>query len=125
MTTIELKRVYLPPAGADGFRLLVDRVWPRGLTKEKAAVDRWLRDVAPTTALRQWFGHQPDRWPEFKRRYLAELGSNREATRELVEIVRAHRHVSVLFGAHDEARNQAVVIAAYLKRRLGPRVQLV
>lgn len=118
MTTIELKRVYLPPSRGDGFRLLVDRVWPRGLTKEKAAVDYWLRDIAPTTALRQWYGHQPEKWPEFKRRYLTELGSNRDATRELVNIVNAHRHVSILFGARDEERNQAVVIAGYLKRRL-------
>ncbi|MGH8378886.1 MAG: DUF488 domain-containing protein [Gammaproteobacteria bacterium] len=118
MTTIKLKRVYLPPSRTDGFRLLVDRVWPRGLTKKKAAVDHWLRDVAPTTALRQWFGHEPEKWPEFKRRYLTELGANRDATRELVDIVEAHRHVTFLFGAHDEKRNQAVVIVGYLKRRL-------
>ncbi|MGH7668788.1 MAG: DUF488 domain-containing protein [Gemmatimonadaceae bacterium] len=125
MTTIALKRVYLPPAGSDGFRLLVDRVWPRGMTKEKAAVDHWLRDVAPTTALRQWFGHQPDKWPEFKRRYLGELGANRDATRELVDIVNAHRHVTILFGAHDETRNQAVVITVYLKRRLGRQIDVL
>ncbi|MEO7149750.1 MAG: DUF488 family protein [Rhodanobacteraceae bacterium] len=118
MTAIELKRVYLPPSPADGYRLLVGRVWPRALTKKRSAVDRWLRDVAPTTALRKWFGHQSEKWPEFKRRYLAELGSNCEATRALMDIVKAHHRVTLLFGAHDEKRNQAVVIAAYLKRRL-------
>lgn len=118
MANIKLKRVYLPAAGSDGYRILVDRVWPRGLTKKKAAVDFWLRDVAPSTKLRQWFGHEPERWPEFKRHYLKELGANRAATGVLMETLAKHRRVTLLFGAHDEKRNQAVVLAIYLKRRL-------
>lgn len=118
MTKIDLKRVYSPHVPTDGYRLLVDRIWPRGMTKEKAAVDRWLPDIGPTTELRQWFGHRPERWPEFKRRYLAELSSNRDVTRTLMEIVAVHHHITILFGARDEKHNQAVVIATYLKRRL-------
>jgi len=118
MTTIKLRRVYLPATRNDGCRILVDRVWPRGVTKKKAVVDYWLRDVAPSNALRKWFGHKPERWPEFKRRYLKELGANREATQQLVETVKAHSKVTLLFGAHDEKRNQAVVLSIYLKRRL-------
>ena len=119
MPNIKLKRVYEPAARSDGYRILVDRVWPRGLTKKKAAVDEWLREVAPSNALRKWFGHEPERWPEFKRRYLRELGVNREATQKLVAAAKAHPKVTLLFGAHDEKRNQAVVLGIYLKRRLG------
>lgn len=118
MTNIKLKRVYLPPARGDGFRVLVDRVWPRGLTKKKAAVDYWDREVAPTTKLRQWFGHEPEKWLEFKHRYTAELRANKPAIKTLRDILKAHATVTILFGAHDEERNQAVVLAAYLKRRL-------
>ena len=118
MTTLKLKRVYLPPASRDGFRVLVDRVWPRGLTKKKAAVDYWDREVAPTTKLRQWFGHEPEKWPEFKRRYTAELRANRAAVKTLRDILKAHSTVTILFGAHDEERNQAVVLTAHLRRSL-------
>jgi uncharacterized protein YeaO (DUF488 family) len=119
MAKIKLKRVYLPPARSDGYRILVDRVWPRGVTKAKADVDEWQRDVAPSDALRKWFGHDRERWPEFKRRYLKEIGANREASQKLVDAVKAHAHVTLLFGARDEECNQAVVLSLYLKRRLG------
>lgn len=119
MPDIKLKRVYLPAARTDGYRILVDRVWPRGVTKAKARVDEWLRDVAPSDALRKWFGHDRDRWPEFKRRYLKEIGANRAATQKLVDTIKAHPNFTILFGAHDEECNQAVVLCIYLKRRLG------
>jgi len=118
MTTLKLERVYLPATSHDGYRVLVDRIWPRGLTKMKAAVDYWDREVAPSTGLRQWFGHDPNRWPEFKRRYTAELRANKTAVKALREILRAHAKVTLLFGAHDEEHNQAVVLAAYLRRGL-------
>ena len=77
---IHLKRIYEKPDEKDGFRILVDRLWPRGLTKEKAAVDLWLKNIAPTTELRKWFNHDPEKWSEFQRRYLKELKENKEAT---------------------------------------------
>ena len=119
MPDIKLKRVYLPAARNDGYRILVDRVWPRGVTKAKARVDIWLRDVAPSDTLRKWFGHDRERWPEFKRRYFKEIAANRANTQKLVDVVKAHPKVTILFGAHDEECNQAVVLSIYLKRRLG------
>lgn len=118
MPNIKLKRVYSPAEQSDGYRILVDRIWPRGIAKAKAGIDEWLRDVAPSDALRKWFDHDRERWPEFKRRYLKELGANREATKQLVNTVKAHVRVTLLFGAHDEECNQAVVLSLYLKRRL-------
>ncbi|HEX5340551.1 MAG TPA: DUF488 domain-containing protein [Gammaproteobacteria bacterium] len=118
MTTLKIKRVYLPAATRDGCRVLVDRIWPRGLTKQKAAVDHWLKDVAPSTALRQWFGHDPERWLEFKRRYAAELRANKPVLKSLREILKTHASVTLLFAAHDEAHNNAVALAAYLKRSI-------
>jgi len=118
MTTLKLKRVNLPATSRDGYRVLVDRIWPRGMTKLKAAVDYWDREVAPSTRLRQWFGHVPERWPEFKRRYTAELRANKAAIKTLRDIIKVHSTVTILFGAHDEERNQAVVLAAFLHRSL-------
>jgi uncharacterized protein YeaO (DUF488 family) len=118
MPSIKLKRVYLPAAHSDGYRILVDRVWPRGITKIKAHVDEWLRDIAPSDALRRWFGHNRERWPVFKRRYLKELKDNPHATKQLMDAVNVHTKVTLLFGAHDEECNQAVVLSLYLKRHL-------
>ncbi len=118
MTLLKLKRVYLPPVSRDGCRVLVDRMWPRGLTKKKAAVDHWLKDVAPSTKLRQWFGHDPEKWTEFRRRYTAELRANKTPVQALREILKSHATVTLLFGAHDEEHNQAMVLAAYLRRSL-------
>lgn len=106
---IQLKRVYDPVARGDGTRVLVDRVWPRGMRKEQAAVDRWLRDVAPSSELRKWFGHDPERWPEFKRRYREELSAGPAALYELIDLCR-DGPVTLLFGARDRERNQAVVL---------------
>lgn len=113
---IRLKRAYEAPAKEDGERLLVERLWPRGLTKEKAAVDEWFRDVAPSPALRKWYAHDPEKWEEFRRRYLAELRGNRDE----VERLRARVEkgpVTFIYAAKDETRNSAVVLKAFLERR--------
>lgn len=111
-----VKRVYDPPAKADGCRVLVDRIWPRGLTREAAKVDEWLKDVAPSTALRKWFGHDPDKWKEFLRRYSRELDANPAAVARLRALARGRR-VTLLFAARDSERNNAVALKTYLGRR--------
>ena len=111
---LQIKRVYAPSGPQDGQRILVDRIWPRGLSKEKAAVDLWLRDVAPSTELRKWFGHDVARWPEFRTRYRKELKHLDDALVELRELV-AKQKVTLLFGASDTQHNQAVVLAEYLR----------
>jgi uncharacterized protein YeaO (DUF488 family) len=110
---IQLKRVYEPPAAADGMRVLVDRVWPRGLTKAEAAVDHWMRDLAPSTDLRRWFGHVPARWDDFRRRYALELQARGDLLDEVRSLARRGR-VTLLFGARDETHNQAVVLREVL-----------
>ncbi len=112
---VRIKRAYLPPSPQDGVRVLVDRLWPRGLRKADAAIGHWLKDVAPSDALRRWFGHDPDRWSEFRRRYKAELKRNRAALKQLREIA-ARRRLTLVFSAHDEAHNQAVVLKEILTR---------
>ncbi len=112
--SVTLKRAYDPPAGTDGERILVDRLWPRGLTKGDARIDRWLKDVAPSAELRRWFGHDPDKWPEFERRYRAELKDN-PALSELRALVR-QRDVTLVYGAKDQSHNQAVVLKHILDR---------
>ena len=106
---IRIKRVYEPPDKHDGRRVLVDRLWPRGLTKENASIDLWLKDIAPSTELRKWFGHNPDRWEEFKEQYLAELTSNSEQIR-LLKRELDMGIVTLVYGAKDEEHNNAVVI---------------
>jgi len=107
-----LKRAYEPAADADGLRVLVDRLWPRGLDKKHAAIDEWLKDVAPTPGLRKWFGHDPDRWQEFRRRYLAELADNR-AIDGLRKLWPAHR-VTLVYAARDTEHNHALVLRDFL-----------
>jgi|SRR5882724_2090524 len=113
---VKLKRVYLKPEAADGCRVLVDRLWPRGLSKGKARVDRWLKDVAPSTALRKWYGHDPKRWAEFKRRYRTELKGEPEAVKGLKALLRGHRTVTFLFSSKEEQLNNAVALKAYLRK---------
>lgn len=108
-----LKRVYETPSAEDGTRILVDRLWPRGLTKAKARVDLWLKAIAPSTELRQWFGHDPDRWAEFQSRYRAELEANPDAVAELIAALRRGL-ATLVYGARDETRNDAVVLADWL-----------
>jgi uncharacterized protein YeaO (DUF488 family) len=110
---VAIKRVYEPAAAADGRRILVDRLWPRGLTKEKAAVDLWLKEVAPSAELRKWFGHDPQKWGEFQRRYRAELDSNEEAVQTLKQAI-GKGPATLVYGAHDEQHNQAVALRDWL-----------
>lgn len=113
MTAVRIKRIYEDPAPADGYRVLVDRLWPRGVSKDAAALDRWLKDVAPSPELRTWFGHRADRFAEFTQRYTAELESN-PAVGELRELLANHETVTLLYGARDEKVNHAVVLADLL-----------
>jgi uncharacterized protein YeaO (DUF488 family) len=112
---VKIKRVYEEPAADDGFRILVDRLWPRGLTKTRAKVDLWLRDIAPSTELRKWFGHDSAKWEEFQRRYHEELQQNPEQLEVLLNEIKK-RPVTLLYGAKDELRNQAVVLQRLLKK---------
>ena len=113
---ISLKRAYLAAALDDGLRILVERLWPRGLTKDKAAIDHWLKDIAPTPELRKWYGHEPERWPEFQTRYRAELAKNRGKIDALPALCEKSQ-VTFVFAAKDEARNSAVVLRKYLSER--------
>jgi uncharacterized protein YeaO (DUF488 family) len=110
---IKIKRVYLQPDEEDGTRILVDRLWPRGLTKEKASVDLWLKEIAPSTELRKWFGHDPDKWKEFQTRYRAELRQNTKQVL-LLRQEAAKGVVTLLYGAKDEEHNEAVVLQKLL-----------
>lgn len=110
---VRLKRVYEPPGPEDGVRILVDRLWPRGLSKEKAAVDHWMKDIAPSAELRKWFGHDPARWPEFRRRYMEELRGQTALLNQILELA-AKGTVTLLFGAHDQEHNDAVVLREVL-----------
>ncbi|MHA6688581.1 DUF488 domain-containing protein [Mesorhizobium sp. A556] len=110
---VAIKRVYEPPAEDDGQRVLVDRLWPRGLSKEKLDLALWLKEIAPSTELRKWFDHDPAKWAEFQKRFRVELDDNAEAVKELRALI-AKGKVTLLYGAHDEEHNNAVVLAAYL-----------
>jgi uncharacterized protein YeaO (DUF488 family) len=113
----KLKRIYAAPESADGYRVLVDRLWPRALSKDKAHLDLWLKDIAPTNELRKWFGHDPKRWPEFQKRYRAELRKNSVLVKQLKEIEKQHGTVTLLYSAHDELHNQAVALYSVLVPR--------
>jgi uncharacterized protein YeaO (DUF488 family) len=113
---ILLKRIYEPYSKQDGYRILIDRLWPRGISKEKAHLDFWLKDIAPSTELREWFNHEEKKWEEFKKKYMKELKKNEEATSQLKEILKKHKKVTILFGAKDEEHNQAVVIEEFLNK---------
>ena len=110
---IQIKRAYEPVAPEDGERFLVDRIWPRGVRKEALVLVGWLKEVAPTDSLRRWFGHEPERWTEFRRRYLAELRTLREALQPLRDALK-RGPVTLVYSAHDEAHNQAVVLREFL-----------
>lgn len=116
MVQVQLKRIYEPPQKSDGYRVLVDRVWPRGLSKDAAQIDLWMKDIAPSTALRKWFNHDPARWVGFQEKYRAEL---RELGDKLDELrARAKKEpVTLLYGAKDTEHNQAVVLRDVLAER--------
>ena len=113
--SIHLKRAYAPASADDGIRLLVDRVWPRGISRQKIAIEAWLKDIAPSTELRKWFGHVPERWEEFRKRYARELDANPDAVAELRKWLK-HGRVTLVYSARDEERNQAVALREYLLR---------
>ena len=118
MAAVALKRVYEPAEAEDGTRVLVDRLWPRGLRKDKAALDLWAKDVAPSDALRRWFGHRPERWEEFQKRYRAELAA--PETQPQLESLRAMTRkgrVTLLYAARDELMNNALVLRDDLRKR--------
>ena len=113
---IRVKRVYDPPDRKDGTRVLVDRLWPRGARKETVELTVWLKDIAPSAELRRWFGHDPARFAEFSRRYRAELSANKEAVGRMGDLMKSGT-VTLLYAAHDTERNNARVLAEYLKAR--------
>ena len=109
VANVQLKRVYEPPSAGDGVRVLVDRLWPRGVRKSDAAIDRWLKEIAPSTELRRWFGHDPSRWGAFRRRYRAELAQYPDLLNELRATARKGP-LTLVYAARDEVHNEAVVL---------------
>ena len=112
---IQVKRVYEKPAKADGYRVLVDRLWPRGMKKEDVKMELWMKEVAPSDAVRKAFGHEVQLWPRFEKRYKAELAGRKELLRELKKLEKEHGTVTLLYGAKDQEHNQAVVLADVLR----------
>jgi uncharacterized protein YeaO (DUF488 family) len=113
---VKLKRAYEPPSPEDGTRILVDRLWPRGVSKQKAALDHWMKEIAPSTELRKWFGHDPKRWKEFRRRYVEEMRQHPDLLAELRSLARRHK-ITLVYSAHDETHNDAVVLRDVLLGR--------
>jgi uncharacterized protein YeaO (DUF488 family) len=113
---IRLKRAYDPATPDDGFRILVERLWPRGLTKERAGIDLWLKEIAPSPELRKWFGHDPLKWEEFSLRYRAELDNNPEAIQHLQQILKKESIVTFIYAARDLQHNSAVLLKTYLEQ---------
>ena len=117
---IQIKHAYEAPAPGDGARFLVDRLWPRGVKRDTLHLTGWVRDASPTTKLRKWFNHEPEKWPEFRKRYFAELASEPEAWRPLLEAAKKGK-ITLLFGAHDSEHNNAVALARFLEGKLTTR----
>jgi uncharacterized protein YeaO (DUF488 family) len=113
---IRIKRIYEPYASSDGYRILVDRLWPRGIKKEDAHIDLWMKEIAPSNELRKWFGHIPAKWPKFREKYRQELAEN-EALPKLLEAAGHHKAITLLYAAKDEEHNDAVVLKEYLSSR--------
>lgn len=113
---IRLKRVYEPASKNDGFRILVERLWPRGLSKQRARIDLWLKDIAPSPELRTWYGHDSKKWKEFQERYRSELRKN-QAVEQIIGLLRQKKAVTFVYAARDEQRNSAQVLKAFLERR--------
>lgn len=114
---IKIKRVYESPSTSDGYRILVDRIWPRGLTKQDADLSLWLKTIAPSTKLRKWYGHTPERWPEFSRRYLQELKAKDEELQIIRGKLKTMPDVTLVYSAKDTEHNQAVVLLEQLARK--------
>lgn len=114
---IATKRIYEKYSPEDGVRILVDRLWPRGVSKAEARLDFWLKDVAPSPELRKWFAHDPEKWPEFKLKYISELRKNKKEVEALKAIVRKNKVVTLLYAAKDTEHNEALVLKDFLERR--------
>ena len=115
---LKLKRATEPPAESDGARVLVDRLWPRGISKEKLKLDDWLKVIAPSDSLRKWFGHDPEKWKAFRERYAKELNANPDAVAQLRQVLRKHGTVTLIFDARDVEHNNAVALSEYMRRRM-------
>src|SRR5579864_90633 len=120
MRNARIKRVYEPPLAGDGARILIDRLWPRGVSRQAAALTLWLKEIAPSPTLRQWFGHDPARWSEFRRRYRAELEDNASAVARVREL-QVSKPVTLVYAARDQEHNHARVLAEFLNRPARPR----
>lgn len=116
--TIKLERIYNNPKGDNGFRILVDRLWPRGLSKDKIKVDLWQKDIAPSNSLRKWFGHDEKKWDEFKRRYFKELDKKRDAVNTVIEKAKEQHSVTLLYATKEEKFNNAVALKEYLDEKI-------
>lgn len=117
MSAVKVKRVYEKVSKKDdGYRILIDRLWPRGLKKEEAHIDLWLKEIAPSSELRTWFNHEPDKWPEFKKRYFKELSSKQESINLIIEKLKTSV-ITLLYGAKNEKYNNAVALQEYLNER--------
>ncbi len=112
----KVKRIYEEPEEEDGYRILVDRLWPRGVSKERANLDGWIKDIAPSNELRKWYHHELDKWPEFKTRYLKELQEKKELLKQLKTMDKFHKKVTLLYSAKDEDHNNAVVLGELLNQ---------
>lgn len=111
---LQIKRAYEPPEKKDGFRILVDRLWPRGLSKAKAAIDLWLKEIAPSDALRKWYSHDPKKWKEFQNRYRKELRTRKELLEQIKKLEKEHKTITFLFSSNEEQYNNAVALKIFL-----------
>jgi uncharacterized protein YeaO (DUF488 family) len=112
---IQVKRIYDKPAKKDGYRILVDKLWPRGLTKEKAEIDLWLKEIAPSNELRKWFSHDPEKWNEFRKKYKAELKEKSDLIKEIKKLEARKKTITLLFSAKDESYNNAIALMELMK----------
>lgn len=114
----KIKRVYDKKGKDDGFRILVDRLWPRGMSKEKAQVDFWLKEIAPSNKLRKWFDHDPEKWPEFQNRFKKELNENKDSVDILKKKIKENKNVTLVYAAKDKEHNNAVFLRDYLNKKI-------
>ncbi len=112
---IKIKRIYNKPEKEDGYRILVDRLWPRGLSKTKARIDLWLKEIAPSDALRRWFSHDPEKWKQFKEKYIIELKQGKEFVNKIKRLEKEKRSITLLYSAKDEKQNNAVILRNILR----------
>lgn len=117
MKNVSIKRIYEDYQDSDGYRILVDRLWPRGIKKENAHIDLWLKDISPSTELRKWFNHETEKWEFFTKKYLIEINMNSIAKQELLSATKQHSKVTLLYGAKDEEHNQALVLKKWLDNK--------